>query len=328
MVQEIYIIDDDDSSIVIFRELFRNDPEYKFISVKTGQIDIALKNIPSLIVINEDAIDRDVIDLCRKIRKDEDNTITPVIVVSSKTSREHRVRILRESVEYFIKKPVDEQYLYYTVKNLNRLLSSNRRVSPLTGLPGNVQIHAELKKRIGRGEPFSVLYIDLDNFKAYNDVYGFLKGDQIIEFTADTIVNSVHSDELENTFVGHIGGDDFVAIVPGTNCEKLCQNIITHFDNNVVKYFTDDDIERGYIEVANRKGIIEQFPLTSVSIGVVVADVGRFHNILEISDIGAQVKHAAKAVMGSSRCPGVFLHIFHKCLRYISGSGEYYSAGR
>ncbi len=300
MVQEIYIIDDDDSSIVIFRELFRNDPEYKFISVKTGQIDIALKNIPSLIVINEDAIDRDVIDLCRKIRKDEDNTITPVIVVSSKRSKEHRVRILRESVEYFIKKPVDEEYLYYTVKNLNRLLSSNRRVSPLTGLPGNVQIHAELKKRLLRGEAFSVLYLDLDNFKAYNDVYGFLKGDQIIEFTADTIVNSVHSDELENTFVGHIGGDDFVAIVPGINCEKLCQNIISKFDMNVLRYFTEDDIEKGYIEVANRKGIIEQFPLTSLSIGVVVADTGRFHNILEIGEIGAQVKHAAKSVMGSS----------------------------
>ena len=300
MVQEIYIIDDDDSSIVIFRELFRNDPEYKFISVKTQQIDLALKNIPSLIVINEDAIDRDVIDLCRKIRKDEDNTITPVIVVSSKKSREHRVRILRESVEYFIKKPVDEQYLYYTVKNLNRLLASNRRVSPLTGLPGNVQIHAELKKRIGRGESFSVLYLDLDNFKAYNDVYGFLKGDQIIEFTADTIVNLVNSDELENTFVGHIGGDDFVAIVPGTNCEKLCQNIISHFDTNVLQYFTEEDVEKGYIEVANRKGIIEQFPLTSLSIGVVVADKGRFHNILEIGEVGAQVKHAAKSVMGSS----------------------------
>ena len=300
MVQEIYIIDDDDSSIVIFRELFKNDPEYKFISVKTGQIDLALKNIPSLIVINEDAIDRDVIDLCRKIRKDEDNTITPVIVVSSKRSREHRVRILRESVEYFIKKPVDEQYLYYTVKNLNRLLSSNRRVSPLTGLPGNVQIHAELKKRIGRGEAFSVLYVDLDNFKAYNDVYGFLKGDQIIEFTADTIVSLVNSNELENTFVGHIGGDDFVAIVPGTNCEKLCQNIISHFDSNVLRYFTEEDVEKGYIEVANRKGIIEQFPLTSVSIGVVVADKGRFNNILEIGEVGAQVKHAAKSVMGSS----------------------------
>ena len=113
MVQEIYIIDDDDSSIVIFRELFKNDTEYKFISVKTEQIDVALKNIPSLIVINEDAIDRDVVDLCRKIRKDEDNTITPVIVVSSKNTKDHRIRILQESIEYFIKKPVDEEYLYY-----------------------------------------------------------------------------------------------------------------------------------------------------------------------------------------------------------------------
>ncbi|MEE0865307.1 MAG: diguanylate cyclase [Clostridia bacterium] len=300
MVQEIYIIDDDESSIVIFRELFRNDPEYKFISVKTEQIDIALKNIPSLIVINEDAIDRDVVELCKKIRKDEDNTITPVIVVSSKEQKEHRIKILQESVEYYIKKPVDEQYLYYTVKNLNRLLSSNRRVSPLTGLPGNVQIHAELKKRILKQEPFSVLYVDLDNFKAYNDVYGFLKGDEIIEFTAETIIKLVHSDELENTFVGHIGGDDFIAIVPGINCEKICQNIIAYFDANVKKYFTDVDAEKGYIEVANRRGIIEQFPLTSVSIGVVIADKGRFHNILEIGEVGAQVKHAAKSVMGSS----------------------------
>ena len=300
MVQEIYIIDDDDTSIVIFRELFKNDPEFKFTSVKTGQIDIALKNIPSLIVINEDAIDRDVVDLCRKIRKDEDNTITPVIVVSSNGAREHRLRILQESIEYFIKKPVDEQYLYHTVKNLNRLLSTNRRISPLTGLPGNVQIHAELKKRISKKEAFCVLYLDLDNFKAYNDIYGFLKGDQIIEYTANTIIRGIHESELENTFVGHIGGDDFVAIIPGNSCERLCQNILANFDHGVYKYYTEEDMEKGYIEVENRKGIIEQFPLTSLSIGVVVADIGRFNNILEIGEIGAQVKHAAKAVMGSS----------------------------
>ena len=300
MVQEIYIIDDDDSSIVIFRELFKNDKDYKFISVKTEQIDIALKNIPSLIVINEDAIDRDVVDLCRKIRKDEDNTITPVIVVSSKSDKDHRVRILQESIEYFIKKPVDEQYLYYTVKNLNRLLSSNRRISPLTGLPGNEQIHAELKKRIVKKEPFSVLYLDLDNFKAYNDVYGFLKGDEIIEFTAETILNCIHNSEFSDTFVGHIGGDDFVAIIPGIESENICQNILAYFEKHVDRYFTEDDLEKGYIEVANRKGIMEQFPLTSLSIGVVVADPGRFHNILEIGEVGAQVKHAAKSVMGSS----------------------------
>lgn len=205
MVQEIYIIDDDDSSIVIFRELFKNDENYKFISVKTEQIDIALKNIPSLIVINEDAIDRDVVELCRQIRRDEDNGITPVIVVSSNSDRTHRVNILNEHIEYFIKKPVDEKYLYYTVKNLTRLLSINRRVSPLTGLPGNVQIHAELKKRLANDEEFSVLYVDLDNFKAYNDVYGFVKGDQIIEFTSRVISTIVHNNINDKSFVGHIG---------------------------------------------------------------------------------------------------------------------------
>lgn len=300
MLQDVYIIDDDDSSIVIFRELFRNDPEYKFTSVKTEQIDIALKNIPSLIVINEDAIDRDVVDLCRKIRKDEDNTITPVIVVSSKGDRDHRLKILHESIEYFIKKPVDEQYLYHTVKNLSRLLSTNRRMSPLTGLPGNVQIHAELKKRILKKEAFCVLYLDLDNFKAYNDVYGFLKGDEIIAFTAQTIMQCIHESGMNDTFIGHIGGDDFVALIPGNVCEGLCQNILAQFDHHVGRYFTEDDLEKGYIEVANRKGIIEQFPLTSLSIGVVIADVGRFSNILEIGEAGAQVKHVAKSVMGSS----------------------------
>lgn len=299
MLNEVYIIDDDESSIVIFKELFREDPDYKFISVKTEQIDIALKNIPSLIVINEDAIDRDVVELCRKIRKDEDNTITPVIVVSSNGAREHRMKILNESVEYFIKKPVDEGYLYYTVKNLNRLLTTNRRVSPLTGLPGNVQIHSELKKKLSKEEEFSVLYLDLDNFKAYNDVYGFLKGDKIIQYTADIIQDEIHIDG-GNGFVGHVGGDDFIAIVPYTDVENLCQRIIARFDKHIKSFFTEKDAEKGYIEIANRRGIIEKFPLTSISIAVVVADKNRFNNILEIGDVAAQVKHAVKTVMGSS----------------------------
>lgn len=300
MIQEIYIIDDDETSVLVFRELFKNDTEYKFISVKSEQIDVALRNIPTIIIINEDAIDVNTVELCKKIRNDDDNSITPVIVVSSNSDKEHRIEILKESVEYYIKKPVNAQYLYYTIKNLGRLLSINRRISPLTGLPGNVQIHAELKKRISNRENFSVLYLDLDNFKAYNDVYGFLKGDEIIKYTADTIVRCVHNYIHEGAFVGHIGGDDFIAIVPILNCDEICKNIIASFDAHVTKFFTEEDIEKGYIEVANRKGIIEQFPLTSISIGVVEADVGRFANMLEIGEVGAQVKHNAKSVMGSS----------------------------
>lgn len=298
MINEVYIIDDDETSIAVFRELFREDEEYKFISVKTEDIDIALKNIPSLIVINEDAIDRDAVELCKQIRTDEDNKITPVIVVSSNGSRDHRMRLLNEAIEYFIKKPVDEGYLYYTVKNLTRLLTINRRISPLTGLPGNVQIHAEMKKKLLNNEEFSVLYVDLDNFKAYNDVYGFLKGDEIIQFTANVLMEAVHG--YGTGFVGHIGGDDFISIVPYKNVEGLCREIIARFEAGVPRFFTDEDKEKGYIEVLNRKGVIEKFPLTSVSIAVVVADHNRFGNILEIGDVAAQVKHVAKSVIGSS----------------------------
>ena len=216
------------------------------------------------------------------------------------TVRKHRIEVLKQSVEYYIKTPVDADYLYYTIKHLNRSLTIHSKISPLTGLPGNVQIHAELKKRLSKGESFSVLYLDLDNFKAYNDVYGFLKGDQIIEFTAQTILKCVHEYFPEDSFIGHIGGDDFIAVVPTENVDNICQAVIANFDKNVTRFFTKDDLEKGYIEVANRKGIMEQFPLTSISIGVVIVEKGRFKNILEIGDVGAQVKHVAKSVMGSS----------------------------
>lgn len=300
MVNEVYIIDDDETSILVFKELFREDKHYKFVSVNTDSIDVALKNIPSLIVINEDAVDVDVVELCRKIRKDENNMITPVIVVSSNSSRMHRMEILNEAVEYFIKKPVDEGYLYYTVKNLTRLLAINRRVSPLTGLPGNVQIQAELKKHLMKQEEFSVMYLDLDNFKAYNDEYGFLKGDEVIKYTANVITKCIHNDFNQIGFVGHIGGDDFIAIVPYKDTEALCQQIIARFDKGIKSFYNEADIENGYIEIANRKGIVEQFPLVSISIAVVVADKNRFDNILEIGDVSAQVKHAVKSVLGSS----------------------------
>ena len=302
MAQELYIIDNSNSLKSTISELFSKEKDFKLKKVNTEKIDEALKNIPSLIIINEDEIDENIIEVCKRIRMNEDNSITPIIVVSSNKEKEHRVEVLKECVEHYIKAPVDKEYLYYTIKNVIRLLDTNRRVSPLTGLPGNVQIQAEMKKRLLNKEDFVMLYLDLDNFKAYNDVYGFLNGDEIIKFTARTIVDNIDKLSVSgNTFVGHIGGDDFVAIVScEDDFEAICQNIIAEFDKGVVKYFNDDDVERGYLEVPNRKCILEQFPLTSISIGVVVAHKGRFHNALEIGEVGAQVKHLAKTTMGSA----------------------------
>lgn len=301
MFQEIYIIDCENDLVMMLREKFEQEKIFRFKNINPINLDIALKNIPDLIIINEQSINEDIIDICKRIRENEDNSITPVLVVSSKEDEEHKISIMKNNIEYIISSEASDRYIYYTIKNITRLMSVNRTVSPLTGLPGNVQIQTELKKRLLRKETFQVLYLDLDNFKAYNDVYGFLKGDEIIKLTAKIITKNIHTLEDSDVFVGHIGGDDFVAIVDeNVNYEEICQNIIAEFDTEILKYFNDIDIERGYIEVSNRRGQIEEFPLTSISIGVVVADKKRFSNILEISEVGAQVKHLAKTTIGSS----------------------------
>ena len=190
--------------------------------------------------------------------------------------------------------------MFYTVKNIIELLYANRKVSPLTGLPGNVQIQAEMKKRLMKKETFAMLYIDLDNFKAYNDVYGFSNGVGIIKFTAKVISKYVHNIENSDNFIGHIGGDDFIAIVSKTDYDKICQEIIIEFDMEVEKFYEKSDVMRGYVEIENRRGIMEQFPLVTISVAVVEVDPAIYKSTLEIGEVGAQVKHRAKAIMGSA----------------------------
>lgn len=299
MYQEIYVIEDNDKLTNKLKKIFENEKEYLFINTSPNNV-ANIPTIPDLIIIDEDNISGDVVEVCNCIRKNNENSITPIMVISSTIDKEHRLDILKTDVEYFIKSPMDDEYIYYTIKNIIRLMSSNRKVSPLTGLPGNIQIQVELKKRLLKKEEFAILYFDLDNFKEYNDTYGFLKGDEVIKFTARTILKTMHNYKIENTFIGHIGGDDFVGIISDVDYERLCQDIIAIFDNNIREYFNSEDIEKGYLEVENRKGIIEQFPITAISIGVVKVQPGEYENPLEIGEVGAQVKHLAKTQIGSA----------------------------
>lgn len=300
MYQEIYVIEDNEILTNKLKKIFENEKEYIFINLKSNNVAEGMQTIPDLIIIDEDNINEDIIKVCNTIRNYNENSITPILVISSTIDKEHRLNILKSDVEYFIKSPMDDEYIYYTIRNIIRLMASNRKVSPLTGLPGNIQIQVELRKRLLKKEEFVVLYFDLDNFKEYNDTYGFLKGDEVIKFTAKTILKTMHNYKFEDSFVGHIGGDDFVGITSGIDYERLCQDIITVFDANIKEYFNQEDIEKGYLEVENRKGVIEQFPITAISIGVVKVNPGEYENPLEIGEIGAQVKHLAKTQIGSS----------------------------
>jgi len=204
MFQEIYIVDETEELIKKLKDKFKQDRTFRFKNVKTQDIEKALLSIPDLILINEDTITTKIEELCVAIREDEDNSITPIVVISSNSDEQHKLSVIQKIVEYYIEFPVNEDILYHTIKNITRLLYSNRTVSPLTGLPGNVQIQAELKKRVLSRKNFQVLYFDLDNFKSYNDVYGFLKGDEIIKLTARVMTKNIHSLEEVDVFVGHI----------------------------------------------------------------------------------------------------------------------------
>ena len=297
-MKNIYILDNEEK---IYNDLayeFKKDDGVKLKRFSIEQFNIVLKHIPDILIINEDCLTKDILDLAKIIRSDENNSITPIIVISSNKTIEHEIKILNNDIEFYFQKPYNKQIIYLSIRNIMRLLNSNRTVSPLTGLPGNVQISAEMKRRIQNNIHFSMLYVDLDNFKAYNDTYGFTKGDEIIKFTAKILIeNIMNIKNGENNFVGHIGGDDFVGIVETEDFEEVCKNIITKFDKNVRKYFNEKDLQNGYLEVENRKGNIEEFPLTSVSIGAVEVKPGRFQNALEA---GASVKHLAKTICGST----------------------------
>ena len=300
MFQEIYVIDNDDELTKEIEKLFKKEDKIRFKRINIEDLQQVFVNLPQLIIINDDNLDFDTIKLCNMIRTNDDNNMIPIIVVSSNEDKNFKMNLAKDFVEYYIAKSMGPEYLYYRIRNIFRLLVVNRTFSPLTGLPGNVQIQTELKKRLKKNEDFTVLYLDLDNFKAYNDVYGFLQGDEIIKFTANTISENINKMVKSEQFIGHIGGDDFVAILnKDVNYEHVCQSIVKEFDKNVKQFFTEEDVKRGYLKIQNRKGKMERFPLTSISVGVVIAKKNTFTNVLEIGEVGAQVKHIAKKYKGS-----------------------------
>lgn len=300
-MKTIFLLDEDEKKVLYknLKKVMKKEQNVEIVNINVKDIIQKFKTIPDICIINEENIGIDIKEIFKEIKETQQNANIPLIVITTTEEEEHIIEILKNDVEICLKYPLNCEILYYTIMNLIKLLNRNRTVSPLTGLPGNAQIQSEMQERLDKGEKYALMYLDLDNFKAYNDTYGFSNGDEIIKLTANIITKNVLNNKNKN-FVGHIGGDDFVALVEDEDYEKICQNIIAEFDRSIVKYFTKEDVERGYLEVENRKGIIEPFPLTTISIGVVEVTNERFKNTLEIGEAGAAVKHLAKTIWGST----------------------------
>lgn len=171
--------------------------------------------------------------------------------------------------------------------------------NPLTGLPGNLVIEDRLKELVEAKEPFAVMYLDLDNFKAYNDKYGFERGDQVLLLTSQVLNRSIGKSGSSEDFLGHIGGDDFILITKPEYVDSISESIIDIFDREVKSLYPPDDLAKGYIEVKNRRGQLEQFPLVSISIAAVISRSPIFSNYLEIAETAAELKKMAKQRAGS-----------------------------
>src|SRR5437867_6480262 len=175
-----------------------------------------------------------------------------------------------------------------------------RALSPLTGLPGNIRVQEEIRRRVAGDIPFALLYADLDHFKAYNDHYGFVRGDQAIHMVARVATTVVHEVVGPQGFVGHVGGDDLVMITPPAVAEQVAAELCTRFDEQAPSLYDPEDVARGYIEVNDRQGTPRRFSLLTLSIGVATTKQRRFSHYGEAVAVATEMKQVAKRDATSS----------------------------
>jgi GGDEF domain-containing protein len=185
-------------------------------------------------------------------------------------------------------------------KRLKVLEQMNIDASPLTRLPGNIVIEQVLNKRVAEGKPFAVCYVDLDNMKSYNDVYGYIKGSDVIKMAGDIILDVVRYHPDKDAFVGHIGGDDFIMVLDQENVSAICEEVIKKFGEGIVAHYGPEDLARGGIEGVDRYGVQRSFPIMTVSIAVVICQEGEYESAVDIAQTTAEIKDYVKGIPGSN----------------------------
>jgi len=238
--------------------------------------------------------------VCQKIREDVSLAHIPIIMLTAKGSTSDKVIGLSFAPDDYVTKPFQEEELVARVKTHLTRSVSDISANPLTKLPGNVPIIQALERCLSRERLFAVLYLDLSNFKAFNDKYSYLRGDKVIRFTAQIILKIVKEKGNHDDFIGHIGGDDFIVMTSPDKVDDLCKNIIKDFDRGIPGVYDEEDRKRGYIMTKDRRNRTIKFPLMTISIGVVTNKSRKFTSPAEISDVGGELKRYAKLKKGSS----------------------------
>jgi diguanylate cyclase (GGDEF)-like protein len=180
-------------------------------------------------------------------------------------------------------------------KRLIKLEDAYKDASPLTRLPGGVAVENIVQKSIENRIPFAFCMLDLDNFKPFNDRYGYSHGNSVIKHTASLIQAVADEVGSEIDFVGHIGGDDFVIVSTPELFEEVCEEVIKRFDQSIVAYYDSDDLSNGHIVSKSRQGVVTQFPIMTISISAVCSEMTELTNYIRVGEIIAELKKYAKS---------------------------------
>lgn len=255
-------------------------------------IEFIYDSCPSLIIVDFIESNEDLINILKNVK--EDFIVSQIAILA----------ILPNDLNFSIGEelPIDDYIRYSQLESELKMRvqlclwrsSKSVEVNPLTKLPGNVTIIKQLQRRIEKNEFFAVAYADLDYFKPFNDKYGFSRGDEVIRMLARLIYNIVKENQQSGSFVGHIGGDDFIYIMDIDLIEKTTESIIFHYDKLIPSFYDYEDRLKGYIESIDREGKKRDFPIMCLSIGIAHNRYKTYTHYGEITQALVELKNYAK----------------------------------
>lgn len=249
---------------------------------------------PDIIVLDYNMPRKDGLEVAEDLKNNPLFAHIPIIIVTGAGDKKTKMKGLGMGIDDYLIKPVDTEEL---IARIRMILKRNKQVldtNPLSKLPGNPSIQARVEREIQKGGEFAVLYLDLNNFKAYNDTYGFEAGDRILKATANLLVKLTIQNENSEDFIGHIGGDDFIVVTDYARSEELAKRIVNAFDEIAPSFYSKADRERGHIVSTDRQGNIKNFPFLSIAIGIVHNHTRPLASFAQVSNIGTELKKGAK----------------------------------
>ncbi len=273
---------------------------FTVVEAEDGQeaIEKTYKENPDLLILDYEMPRKTGFEIVQEVRSRTGYLHTPIIIFTAVTDKSTKLEGLGLDIDDYLTKPADEDEIVARVKLLLKRNKQKMDCNPLTRLPGNPSIQARVENQIAAGQPFAVLYCDLNNFKSFNDKYGFEAGDRVLKTESEIIVAAATQDP--NSFVGHIGGDDFIVVCAFDKAEAIAQEIASKTDQIAPSFYNEEDRKNGYMVSTNRRGETEKFKFLSIGIGVVHNTKKPLTSFAMVSNIGSELKCLAKKHEGGS----------------------------